>query len=109
MTRTTKNIPRGETQVTDTFDFVVTGAGSIILTWTGATSDWDYSVGNWSPANLPFVDGVDVLFDDSAAATTVSVEADVSPNNMTVNNASKAYIFNTGDNTLAAGQKHLLL
>ncbi len=67
-----------------------------ILAWNGLVNgNWDISAtANWTYAGATgktYTDGVPVLFDDSAAATTVNNTATVSPASITVSNTAKAY------------------
>jgi fibronectin-binding autotransporter adhesin len=85
-------------------------AGNPILTWVGNVN------GNWvvgGPANwtngssaVPFANGNNVIFDDTAAAgaRTVAVDAaGVSPNSMSVANTTGTYTFGGGPITVTTG------
>jgi len=70
-------------------NFVVDSASEI---WTGTAGNgnWDLATGNWN-AGL-FVNGDNVLFDDTATGTTnVVVNAAITPGNISVNNSVLTY------------------
>ncbi|MFD0894299.1 autotransporter-associated beta strand repeat-containing protein [Luteolibacter ambystomatis] len=69
----------------------VSGSG-LPLTWTGATNgNWDLNAGaNWSAGagNITFLQGDDVLFDETATAKTVTILGLLQPGSVTFNNSS---------------------
>ena len=69
--------------------------------WSGATNGtWDAVTKNWKTngINGTYIDGAQVVFDDTAAGTTsiTNIPATVSPFSITVSNSSKAYNFAGG-------------
>ena len=65
--------------------------------WTGVENGtWDYQTENWRLGGEPtmFVAGDEVLFDDNATTTTVTLGEIMPVGNVKVGNDSKAYIFN---------------
>jgi fibronectin-binding autotransporter adhesin len=74
--------------------------------WTGAVNqDWDIdSTHNWQEVNSgsittylqPGTPGDAVLFDDTATNLTVNLTSQVAPANVTVNNATKNFLFTGG-------------
>jgi len=73
------------------------------LTWQGSPSSYTW---NLDPASLnwsnqlsvlgPYVDGSDVVFDDTAPTNAVSITTLVQPNSITVNTATTNYAFLNG-------------
>ena len=84
----------------------VAGSGTVPrMIWQGnaAANTWDFTAGNWLPADAPFIDGADVLFDDSGVASApVLLAADMTPHDMTLAATNNAYTLDTGAHTLAA-------
>ena len=70
------------------------------LTWTGAVSNvWDTTTANWldEAGNAAvYVDGDNVVFDDSASMKSVSLAGDLSPASVTVNNSEGDYFTSNG-------------
>ena len=63
-------------------------------TWTAASSAvWDTSSLNWlqNGSAAAFANGAPVLFDDTAASTSVTISGVVQPTSVTVNNSTKDY------------------
>lgn len=67
------------------------------LVWTGSVANaaWDTSTPNWSngTANALYADGSNVVFNDSAVATTVNIALPVSPGLILITNNTKTFIF----------------
>jgi len=86
----------GDTRV----DLSITSGGPAAITWNAATdSVWDLdTTENWeftsggAPTN--FIAADDVLFDDTAPSTTVSVSGTIEPGSVIVDNSTQAYTFN---------------
>lgn len=75
-------------------NLIVSGSG-LGVTWTGATTgNWDINTGaNWSAGagNITFLQGDDVLFDDTSAVNTVALTGLVQPSSVTFNNTTATY------------------
>lgn len=57
--------------------------------WTGTVNgNWDAATANWTGHASVFADGAAVLFDDSAANTSVSVSSPVQPGSILFNNSA---------------------
>ena len=73
------------------------------LIWNTGSGAWDLSTPSWkgemSGVVMPFLNGVNVIFDDTATGGTVSIAADMSPLSTTVSN--RDYTFS--GNPIAAG------
>ncbi len=84
----------------------VTGSGTVPrMTWQGnaAANTWDFTSGNWLPADALFSDGTDVLFDDSGVASVpVLLATDVAPHDVTLAATNNAYTLDADVHTLAA-------
>lgn len=82
----------------------LTITGPTLLTWQGKLSNnspdgnWNTTDANWLVNGSTYTiysDGVDVLFNDSAAGlTTVSMSGEVQPTSITVSNSVLTYTFN---------------
>lgn len=78
-------------------------SGPATLVWTGASATnptfWDSAVTvNWTNNGAPdrFFGGDNVIFDDSAAASTVALQGSVSVGSLTFNNGAKSYALTGG-------------
>jgi autotransporter-associated beta strand protein len=80
------------------FVFVPGPAASTRLLWSGNSStNWDYSANQvWRLASngalTNYSDAAQIVFDDSASNTIVNVATTVTPYQVTVSNASRAYV-----------------
>jgi autotransporter-associated beta strand protein len=78
-------------------EVVITSAPTLV--WTGAASGiWDIGGdANWrdpfSAQPVPYADGANVKFDDTAASSSVSLAVPVSPGGVAVSNNALAYTF----------------
>jgi autotransporter-associated beta strand protein len=84
-------------------NLIVTGT-TYNTTWVGdgSANYWDTSSPNWSgTTNVYQAVGDNVTFNDSGSAVPdIYIVAPVTPNSMTVNNASKQYIFDGSSSTV---------
>ncbi|HRR34169.1 MAG TPA: hypothetical protein P5026_08740 [Kiritimatiellia bacterium] len=96
------NLVIGETAVT----LEVAGSGTTPrMVWQGHAENntWDFTAGNWLPADAPFINGVDVLFDDRGIASApVTLATDITPHDITLATTNRAYTLDTGAFTLTA-------
>ncbi|MFD0892074.1 autotransporter-associated beta strand repeat-containing protein [Luteolibacter ambystomatis] len=87
-------------------NLTVSGSG-LPLVWTGATTgNWDVNVGaNWSAGagNITFLQGDDVLFDDTSAVNTIALTGLLQPSSVTFNNTTATYTLNGFNNTTVNG------
>lgn len=92
----------GETAIT----LEVTGSGTApVMTWKGNASDntWSFTAGNWYPGDAAFVNGADVLLNDSGVASTpVLISDDVTVRDMTIATTNNAYTLDTASHVLFA-------
>ena len=81
------------------------GATSVVWNGTAGNSVWDLAESknflNGGEADYA-VTGDDIIFDDQAASTTVTVKGAVSPKSITFRNETKAYVLK-GDSILGGG------
>jgi autotransporter-associated beta strand protein len=84
----------------NSIDLVVTNCQTPdpFLTWDGTFSgDWDSETANWKnnvAADLLYADGSAVVFNDTAAGTTVvNLSAELSPSSVIISNNVKTYAF----------------
>ncbi len=92
----------GDTAVT----LEVAGSGtSPAMVWKGDAGGnvWDFAAGNWLPTDAPYVDGTDLLFDDTGVASVpVLLGASVNPRDMAVATTNNAYTLNPDSFPLTA-------
>ncbi len=100
-------LPRGVTaDLVDSGSSVDIDVTSVIpLVWKGGEGpDWDIdTTGNWTLGGSPdtYLEGDNVLFDDSATTTAVSLAETVSPLAVKFDNSSKDYTLEGGANSIA--------
>jgi len=69
------------------------------LVWTGNVDNtWDTTTTNWLNGGMatPYVDGSNVVFNDSSLQTTVNITGSVSPASIIVTNNANTYMFTNG-------------
>ena len=92
----------GDTAVT----LEVTGSGTTrAMLWKGNASGnvWDFTAGNWLPADAPYGDGMDLVFDDSGVASVpVLLGTNVAPRDVAVATTNNAYTLDADTKTLTA-------
>lgn len=77
-----------------TIDLVVSGINSAI--WTGTINgNWDTATTNWQVAGTPvaYAQGADVVFNDSASLSAITLTTTLSPNSVAVSNSVLSYLF----------------
>jgi len=87
-------------------NLTVSGSG-LPVTWTGAaTANWDINAGaNWNAGagNITFLQGDDVLFDDTSAVNTIALVGLVQPSSVTFNNTTATYALTGFNNATING------